>query len=310
MLRRLLGSIVTILVAGGLAYASVWPPDIGKNHLRSEKAVEVTADRGLWDEYGLKAATEADYGAFKATAYRFKDATGAFAARPWIAASSPRAVVTGNYVIVCTGRCPGEFEWRKIDLPLRRHDEDPVVWEYLPKKDLVAGSARYVLGPVGLAQFAPEIPESAAAFRYETEVVVGKYHTAIGTQDLALLSFPAPGMAREQAAELRRLGRFEVKLTGPMVAVTPNSSTSAFAQDLLAQVNYQGTVHVDEAPAPPKVTVHGVVNMIMTIMQLAGLLIIICIAAGLGLAGVRIVKKKLGHQNAEDAMIVLHIADR
>src|SRR5579859_6851578 len=190
MLRRVIVSFAICFVAAGLANASVWPSDIGKNHLKSEKALEVTTDRALWDEYGLKAATQADYGAFRATAYRFKDATGAFAARPWIAASSPSAVVTGNYVIVCTGRCP--TDWHKVDLPLRRHDEDPVVWEYLPKKDLIAGSARYALGPVGLAQFAPEIPASAAAFQFETEVVVGKYHTAIGAQDLALLSFPAP----------------------------------------------------------------------------------------------------------------------
>jgi len=293
-----------------MAKADVWPPEIGKNHIKSEKTVEVTADRPLWDEYGLTSATAADYGAFHATAYRFKDSTGAFAARLWIAAANSGAVLAGNYVVVCQGRCPSAKEWEKVALEGRRHDDDPMVWEYLPKKELMAGSARYALGPVGLAQFAPKIPAPAAAFKFETEVVTGKFRTAKGVEELALLAFPAPGMARQQAAELRRHDGFVVKLTGPLVAVVPGATDQAAADDLLAQINYQGTVHVDAAPAPSKVTVQGVVSMIMTMMQLAGLLILLCLAAGLGVAVFRMVRKKLGHENADEAMTVLHIADR
>jgi hypothetical protein len=298
-----------LILGSGLARGAVWPEHIGKTSLNSERPVEIAADRRLWDEYGLVSATEGDYGSFRATAYRFKDPTGSFAAKQWIAASNPGAVLAGTYVIVCQGRCPASKVWEDVKLPGRRHDEHPIVWAYLPAKGLIPGSGRYALGPVGLQQFASRIPESAAAFQFETEVVSGKYRTPKGEQELALLSFAAPSMARQQAAELQKLGGAVVKRTGSLVAVVPNPVDRASADDLLAQINYRSSLDLNESP-PPNVTVQSVVSMVLTGLELAGFLILFCIAAGLGLAGVRMVRKRLGHQSADEPMILLHLVDR
>jgi hypothetical protein len=307
MLRRNLAFILTL--ASSLANAAVWPEQIGKASLKSEKPVEVTADRPLWNEYGLVSATEADYGVFHATGYRFKDPTGSFAAKQWIAISNPGAVLAGTYVIVCQGHCPASKDWDAVKLPGRRHDEHPVIWAYLPAKGLVSGSARYALGPTGLHLFAPGIPTSAAAFQFETEVVAGKYRTRRGDQELVLLSFAAPSMARQQAAELQRLNGAVVKLTGSIVALVLNPADRDAADDLLAQINYRSSVDLNESP-PPKISVQSVVSMVLTGMELAGLLILFCLAAGLGLAGVRLLRRKLGHQSAEEPMTLLHLVDR
>jgi hypothetical protein len=307
MLRRKL--VYFVGLATCLAHAAVWPEQIGKASLKSEKPVEITADRPLWDEYGLVSAAEGDYGSFRATAYRFKDPTGSFAAKQWIAASNPGTVLAGTYVIVCQGRCPAPKDWEEVKLPGRRHDEKPVVWAYLPAKGLESGSGRYALGPVGLQQFAPQIPASAAVFQFQTEVVTGKYRTPKSGQELVLLSFAAPGIARQQAAELQKLSGAVVKRTGSFVALVPNPADRAAADDLLAQINYRSSVDLNES-LPPKVTVQSVVSMVLTGMELAGLLILFCVAAGLGLAGVRMVRKRLGHQSAEEPMILLHLVDR
>src|SRR5215831_10928796 len=198
MLRRL---VILVLFAVS-AHAAVWPQQIGKNQLKSEHDVQIASDRALWDEFGFVLATEGDYGAFQATAYRFKDATDAFAAGQWIAASTSNPVIAGNYVLTCQGRCPKPDELAQVPLPDKRRGETPLAWAYLPSKGLIAHSGRYALGPVGLQQFAPQIPASAADFEVGTEVTTGRYRTAKGEEQLILLTFPISQMARQQALEL------------------------------------------------------------------------------------------------------------
>ena len=305
MLRRLIVPMVFAVAA----HAGVWPQQIGKSGLKSERAVQITSDRDLWDEYGLVSATEGDYGTFQATAYRFKDATDAFAAGQWLAVSNPASVVAGNYVVTCQGRCPGSSALAQVPLPSQRHGEIPLVWAYLPSKGLIAHSGRYALGPVGLKQFAPQIPASAAAFDVGTEVTTARYRTPKGEEQLILLAFPISQMAKEQLAELRKLPGAAIRQNGPLVAVVTNPQDPSAVERLLSQINYQAQVNRDEVP-PPKVTAQGVANMVLTIFKLAGLLILFCLFAGLGFAGLRVVRKRLGYESADEAMIVLHLADR
>src|SRR5258708_33534038 len=129
MLRSLISHrLIVALAFAYLARAAVWPGQVGKNRLKSEKPIDVTADRPLWDEYGFVSATEGDYGAFRATAYRFKDPTGSFAAKQWLAASKPRVTLAGTYGIACPGRRPASEGWGQVEPPGRRHDENPLVW--------------------------------------------------------------------------------------------------------------------------------------------------------------------------------------
>ena len=302
------GLIFTILFTVA-ARAGVWPQQIGKNELKSEQAVQVTTDKGLWDEYGLVAATEGDYGDFQATAYQFKDATDAFAAGQWVSASNAASSVAGNYVIACRGGCPAPQELAKVPLPGRRRGDTPLAWAYLPSQGLIPHSGRYALGPVALREFAPQIPASAAAFQFGTEVTTGRYRTAKGEEQLILLSFPISQMARKQMVELRQVAGAAIKQTGPLVVIVPNAQDQAAVDRLFSQINYQAQVNRDDVP-PPKVTAQGVANMVLTIFKLAGLLIVFCLFAGLGFAGLKVARKRLGYESAGEAMITLHLVDR
>ncbi len=292
-----------------VAGAAVWPAQLGKYRLKTEKAVDVTADKPLWDEYGLTSVTEGDYGPFRATAYRFKDATGAFAAQRWVQASQPGATLAGSYLVVCQGRCPAAKQVSDALLAGKQQSLAPLIWQYLPTKGLVAHSDRYALGPVGLQEFVPDVPAAMAAFQYGTEVVAGKYHTGKGDETLVLLSFPLPQIARQRQVELKKLGGAMVKRSGPLVAVVLRAPDSAAAGDLIQQINYQSQVSWDEKPAP-KITAQSLANMILTMLALAGVLILFCIAAGLGFAGLRLLRAKLGPQSAAEPMILLHLMDR
>lgn len=308
MLRRLIVGVLFAVAAHG--QTGVWPQQLGTSQLKGEQAVQVTADRELWDEYGFVSATVGDYGTFKATAYKFKAPTEGFAAAKWLAATNPNTTAAGNYVVTCEGRCPAGRTFEQVPFPGRRQEQEPLVWAYMPSQGRIAGSGRYAVGSFGLRQFAPQIPEAAAAFQYSTEVATAKYRASKGEEQLILLAFPAPQIARQQEAELvAKVSGAVVRRSGPLVGVVPNPHDAAAADRLLALVNYQAQVNWDEKPKP-KVTAQGVANMILSIFKLAGLLIAFCLVAGLGFAGIKLVRKRLGYQSADDAMIVLHLVDR
>jgi len=307
-IQEMLRSFVISTFLAGAAYAAVWPQQIGKNQLKSEQEVQL-ADRGLWDEFGLTAATKADYGAFQATAYRFKDGTDSFAARQFLAASNPNTTLAGNYVITCEGRCPAPKDWADVELAGKRHGETPLIWAYMPSKGRVAGSERYALGSRGLKQFEPRIPAPAAAFEFGTEVATAKYRTAKGEEELVLFYFPMPQVARKQLLEVQKVSGAVVKRSGSILAAVLNPPDPAMAESLLAQINYEAQVSWDEQP-PPKVTAQSLASMVLTIFKLAGALILFCLFAGLGFAGLKLVRQRLGYQSANGTMIVLHLVDR
>ena|SRR5271165_6483449 len=308
-IQKMLRSILISTFLAGAAYAAVWPQQIVKNQLKSEQEVSLTADRGLWDEFGLSSATTADYGAFQATAYRFKDGTDSFAAKQFLAASNPNTTLAGNYVITCQGRCPPAKEWVDVEFPGKRHGETPLIWAYMPPKGRVVGSERYALGPIGLKQFAPRIPAAAAAFEFGTEVATAKYRTPKGEETLVLFSFPMPQVARKQLLELQKLPGAVVKRSGSLLAAVLNPPDPVTAESLLTQINYQAQVSWDEQP-PPKVTAQSLASMVLTIFKLAGALILFCLFAGLAFAGLKLARQRLGYQNADGTMIVLHLVDR
>src|SRR5258708_29316436 len=95
-----------IFVLNASADAAIWPEQLGPTHRISPAPADPTTNSEIWKEYGLQATERADYGAFRATAYRFKDTTGAFAAAQCLQASDPKTTTLGNYVIGCAANRP------------------------------------------------------------------------------------------------------------------------------------------------------------------------------------------------------------
>lgn len=308
-LRRTIFGAAALLFGVATVQASVWPAQIGQNALKSEQPAQISSDQALWHEDGFVAATTADYGAFQATAYQFEDPTGAFAAEQSLKASEPGATLAGNYVVTCKGKCPNSKVLASLQFPKQRHDQAPLLWDYLPAKGLIAGSARYALGPVGLERFAPQIPASVVGFQYSPEVATGKYRIGRREQEFVLFYYPLPQMARPQAAEMENLPGAVVRRSGSLVGVILNPPDRAEAERFLSQIKYLAQVAWDQKP-PPVVTAQSVAQMVLTILKLAGLLILFCTVAGFGYAGLRLLRKRLGPESADGAMILLHLADR
>src|SRR5579863_99975 len=160
------------------AHAAIWPEHLGPYDRKS--AQSATSGEAAPEEDGFVAAEQADYGRFQVTAAQYKDPTGAFAAaleRP----SKPLQV--GNYVISCSGDCPKDLaKLADAALPHISRAALPILPDYLPLKERVSRSESYMLGPIGLKNVAPSIPESLAAFQFSPEAALARYRTRTGEE--------------------------------------------------------------------------------------------------------------------------------
>ena len=213
------------LLLPALAQAAIWPDAIGAYH-RTAASQPALADAPIWDEYGLRESETATYengpAKFTATAWRLQDPTGALAAYDWQrpAGSEPSKVaalaaetagslllVHGNYVLSFSGYKPTTPELDPVVESLRNVDTSslPALPGYLPSRDLVPGSERYITGPASLRKFNPGIPPSAAAFHLGAEAQLGVFPGPKGETVLTIFNYPTHQIAMQQAADLGKI---------------------------------------------------------------------------------------------------------
>lgn len=301
----MLWRLTIVLLATGALHAAIWPERLGRYTRKSTEVVNLSAQKlALWNEYGLQTVETADYGPFKATAAQFKDSTGAYAA-----SLEKRSWQLGNYVITCSGNCPKDLLQLAESLPHVSPGPLPALRAYLPDKNIIQGSERYILGPIGLQAFASGIPAGLVAFQFGTEGEVARYRTAKGEETLAIFSYPAPQMARQQAAEFQKIPGAVVKRSGPLLAVVLSPKDAQAAERLLDQLSWRASVSLNERP-PIAIRPQSVAKMILAILKLSGIILAFCIFSGLAFGMSRILLQKFGTSGAQGPMIVLNLRDK
>jgi hypothetical protein len=305
------------------AGAAIFPDHIGTFDKGSPTALTIP-DRALFDEFGLEATEQADYKSgdqhFKATAWRFKDSTGGLAFfqahRPSGATPAPVAKLAaatsdgtifayGNYVFQFTGTVPPAADLQPVyaQLPKLEQSPLPALMSFLPSAGLIPNSERYVLGPVSLERFEPRIPPSIAAFHLGTEAQLGKYKSPKGPLNLAIFDYPTPSLARERLLEFQKIPGAMVKRAGPLVAVTIDPPDLDSAERLLALVRYE--TNLTWSQKVPTNEVKGFARTLLNIFVLAGIILGMCLVAGIAFGGFKILARKMGRRGDPDAMITL-----
>jgi hypothetical protein len=300
-------------------------PDRLAGAMKSDVKDFAAPDPALFEEYGFDGGEQATFGPTTLKVWRFRDPTGAMAAfqyaRPAdakagkskvndLAATSGAGAIYeyGNYVVQVTGKIPSEEDLADVYLALKKVEKSPlpVISTYLPPDGLIPNSERYILGPVSLQKFTPQIPPSVAAFSLSAEAQLGQYRTKSGPMTLAIFNYPTPALSRERTEEFRKLPGVLAKRTGPLVAVVTGSSDPDSAERLLAKINYQANVTVDETT--PNREVKSFARTIVNYILFSGLIILFCIFSGVLFAGVRMISRKLSGEKGEgEAMISLHL---
>jgi hypothetical protein len=312
-----------LLILPLAAQAAIFPDHIGTFDKGSPTALTIP-DRALFDEFGLEATEQAEYKSgdqhFKATAWRFKDSTGGLAFfeahRPSGATPAPVSKLAaatsdgtifgyGNYVFQFTGTVPPAADLQPVyaQLPKLEQSPLPALMSFLPSAGLIPNSERYVLGPVSLDRFEPRIPPSIAAFHLGTEAQLGKYKSPKGPLNLAIFDYPTPSLAREQLLEFQKIPGAMVKRAGPLVAVTIDPPDLDSAERLLAQVKYE--TNLTWSQKVPTNEVKSFARTLLNIFVLAGIILGMCLVAGIAFGGFKILARKMGRRGDPDAMITL-----
>jgi len=322
------GPVACLLLLAGLAHGAIFPDQLGDLKKGPPKTVSVQ-DTALYDEYGLQATEQAEYTAeakhLTATAWRTRDSTGAmalFQARRPLGATPANVTklssrgsdgilfAYGNYLFQFTGNMPPSEDMDQFYalLPGLEQSPLPALMTYLPVDGLVPNSERYVVGPVSLQRFEPEIAPSVAAFHLGAEGQLGKYQTPKGTMTLAIFNYPTPGMARAQYEEFQKIPGAVAKRAGDLVAVIVAPPDPDAAERVLAQVKYETNITWNQSI--PQNPVPGVAKLILDIFMFTGILLLGALVAGIGFGGVRILARKMGRGEDPNAMITLHLSNK
>ena len=310
-----------------MAGAAVWPEQFGSAARVAAEPAPV-ADQKLWEECGLKDAETARYEGggrkFTATAYRLQDSTAAMAAFEWQRPADARPgklgrysaetadglmMVQGNYLLVIRGYQPPAAQMTEVadQLPLVEKAPLPTLPDYLPTQGRVPNSERYVLGPDGLARFAPGIPPSVAGFHLGAEAQMGSFRAPGGEIRLALFSYPTPQIAIQQYEAFAKVPGAMAKRSGPLVAVALAPADADAAEHLLSQVRYQAAITMNERIPTRR---DNIGDLIINAFELIGFLLLFSLISGLAFGGLRAFLRRGPRGQEKDAMIVLNLRER
>ena len=323
--NRSMKFLLAALLVPGVCLGAIWPETLGPWH-RAASLQAVLTDRPIWDEYGLKESEAARYengGAqFTATAYRLQDPTAAMAAFDWqrppastasklatMAAETGDSLlaVRGNFLFAFAGHKPEAAELNGLFDGLRNLDTSslPSLPGFVPAKDRVSNSERYITGPVTLEKFAPGIPPSVAAFHFSAEGQLSVFHSPKGDLKLVVFNYPTHQMAMQQEPQFRSLpGGMVVKRSGPLVAVVLGPADPDSAEQLLAQIKYQAAVTLDERVSTQR---DNIGNLVINAFILIGILLGFSVVSGLAVGGLKAFRHRGKDGEEADALTTLNL---
>jgi hypothetical protein len=317
--------LLLLLAIPALACPAILPETIGAWQRGTAAAAKIP-DQKVWQEFGLQESETAPYAAngqkYTISAYRFADATGAFAALDQIRPADAKPIETtgvgletatneyvavGNYLFVFDGYKPKADELNHVVGTAPHYSQSPLptLPKYLPA-GAAPNSQRYIVGPESLAKYAPSIPPSTAAFHFSAEGVLARYGGVGKEETLILFSYPTMEMARDRLPHFQQIPGAVVKRSGPLLAVTLGA-TPDDAERLLSQVRYQAEITVPEHVPTPK---DNPANLFLNIIILCGILAGFCVVSGLVVGGLRVMFRRAGASGEGDAMISLHLSGR
>ena len=171
----------------------------------------------------------------------------------------------------------------------------PTLPDNLPQRSLVSNSDHYIMGPVALERLGVPLPAALLDFSKTPEIEYARYRSSDGEGNLTLVEYPTPQIARDRLRALQAAtlagGPFQMKRSGPILAIVNGGIPDAEAQSLLASVNYSANVTIDE---PPKINdlqsrmrfLYGVTLLVVIILSTA-------LVMGLAFGGFRVFAKRL-----------------
>jgi len=181
--------------------------------------------------------------------------------------------------------------------------------QYMPRRNYIANTQKYVMGPAALAALSAPVPAELVDFDASSEVSLGRYSTDSGEATLMLISYPTPQLAaahyqriaaahsaqgqekpQEGVSTTTCVGEVCLKRTGTIIAIASGPASTSDAKSLLGSVNWEANVTWNTPTEDAQVK--DLYVLIRNILVLCALLAGLAIVAGVAFGGVRILMKK------------------
>jgi hypothetical protein len=293
--------------------------------MSTDPAAADTVSAKVLSEYGLKDFESATYtrGDRKLTAkaIRFNDAGGSYGAFTFYkspemqtekigdqASSDNNRVLfyKGNVLVTVdldkvTPMSAGELRELVDDLPQASGQAKnlPTLPLFLPRQEYVKNSVKYVVGPQGLASVGSPLTAQEIDFSSSPEVAVAQYSTDSGNATLELIGYPTPAIAAERLKALQSTHPevatpdaqpFQLKRSGPLLAVVTGPITPLGAKNLIGFVHYDANVTWNQDTGLGKSGNVG--SLLVSLVILTGVILGLALVAGLAFGGLRILARK------------------
>jgi hypothetical protein len=198
-----------------------------------------------------------------------------------------------------------DFQTLVASLPNRHPSDIPPIVNFVPLKDLVPNSARYILGPESLRAVAPELSNANPGFDQGAEAHYTAYRVGSGIVKLVLFDYPSPGIARQHTVGFKLVPGAQVKRSTVLVAIILPGASEAQGNAVLDQVKYQAKILWNEPPPPNPVPV--LYRLLINIIVVSVLLSALALAAGIVYGLMRLYRRRYGTLEEDEAMTTLHL---
>ena len=305
----------------------------GRAQAGADPSTADPANAGVLKEYRFSDLESATYirddgRTLKIRAARFADASGAFGAYTFYLQPSmsreqigDQGASLGDRVLFYRGHVLVDAQFSKetpmsgaelrelagtLPRPGGNTGNLPTFIDFMPRKDYVANTQKYVMGPAALDKINAPVPTSLVDFGASPEVSLAHYTTPSGEATLMLISYPTPQLAAEHLrkidaahqlaqpqsgiSEITGSGTFFDKRTGPIVAIASGGISDSDAKSLLGHVNYEANVTWNTPSESSEV--RDLYKLILNIVVLCAILAGLAIIAGIAFGGFRILMKR------------------
>ncbi len=278
-------------------------------------------------EYAWKSTESATYGngsqQISVVVFQMQDPSGAYGLYSYLrtpdmaranltdhsSISSDRALVlVGDLVLDIGGKNLAESEPQLKALVAtiepKAHDGAlPMLGQYLPQKNMIERTDRYILGPQTLNELFPGGLGNSVGFQSHAEAELAHYRLSGRDATLLIVDFPTDQLASRQLAELQK--NFNVnganqsggspvlyaKRSATLLAIVSGASSQAEANTLLDQIQLETDRSWNEPTFQFKEPSIGM--MIVWSIIGAGTICMFALIAGISFGGLRLIVKRV-----------------
>ncbi|MGH9529555.1 MAG: DUF6599 family protein [Terriglobales bacterium] len=338
------------------AKSSILPPEFagwnltGTMQSSKDPAVADPVNAAVLKEYGFTDFNSAVYTRddgrkLTVKAARFQDASGAYGAFTYYKVPQMQHEQIGDQgasfnerVLFYRGDIVIDAQFQKLSAMSAAESRDlsaelppppsnaaglPGLPAYLPTKNYLKNTAKYIVGPAALEKLSAPLSAQLVDFNAGAEVVLGDYGTGDGQARVTLISYPTPQIAmshlsaidsaKQQTAQgppaLDPASTFD-KRTGPIIVVVSGLISAGDAKPLLNSVNYEADVTWNKNTYFSRRDDPG--NLLVNVIYLCAIIGGFAVVSGVAFGGIRILAKRFFPDKLFDrpdmGLISLHLS--